>query len=147
MKQIIGDLIEILNEDMLSHGLLSQCVEQAEEDDTPSHLRVRDVLAELLSSGEVEVGEAKLASPDYVEFIAWKGTVESRVRRAMESANSMSGHDKEFAYWLCLRKNVDRFEEADSLGHRKGQQERKGTRSQIADRPTSLPTGRSDPPG
>jgi hypothetical protein len=119
MKQIASDVIEMLSEDMVSHGLLSQCVEPTEGDDTPSSLRVRNLLAELLSSGKVEVGEAKLASPDYVEFIAWKGTVEDRVRRALESVENMRGHDKEFAYWLCLRENVDRFEEGDPIGSRK----------------------------
>jgi hypothetical protein len=67
-------------------------------------------LTELLSSGSVDVGEAKLSSPEYVEFMAWKGTVEERVERASAAIDAAHGPDKEFAYWLCLRRNVDRFE-------------------------------------
>lgn len=110
MNAITNEILEMLTDDIVSHGLLVQCVEQVESDANSSRVRVRNTLAELLASGRVEVGVARLATPDYVEFVAWKGTVDERVRRAIEAASSVSGPDEEFAYWLCLRENVDRFE-------------------------------------
>ena len=53
---------------------------------------------------------AKMKTPDYVEFVAWNGSVEERVNRAVKAVAAASGPDKEFADWLCLRENVDRFE-------------------------------------
>jgi len=51
-----------------------------------------------------------MKTPDYVEFVAWNGSVEERVNRAVKAVAAASGPDKEFADWLCLRENVDRFE-------------------------------------
>lgn len=51
------------------------------------------------------------ANSDFVKFIAWRGTVEERVSRAMESVATAIGADKEFAYWICLRENIDGFED------------------------------------
>lgn len=96
------DIIELLGEDMMSHGFLVQQV-------TNSRLPI--LLAELLSTNDVEVGKTELSKPDYVSFIAWKGTVAERVQRALAAVAQASDQDKEFAYWLALRKNVDRFEE------------------------------------
>jgi|HubBroStandDraft_1064217.scaffolds.fasta_scaffold833707_1 hypothetical protein len=104
MRTIVNDILEQLGEDMVSHGWLVQSVEQED-----AQLDWKTVLAELLSE-DVEVGDTRVASPDYVEFIAWKGTIEERVSKAIGRLNSLSGHDREFAYWLALRKNVDRFE-------------------------------------
>jgi hypothetical protein len=104
MRTIVNDALEQLGEDMVSHGWLVQSVEQVD-----AQLDWKSVLAELLSE-DVEVGDARVASPDYVEFIAWKGTIDERVSRAIGRVNSLSGHDREFAYWLALRQNVDRFE-------------------------------------
>lgn len=109
MRTIVNDLLEQLDEDMVSHGWLVQCVEQED-----AQLDWKSVLAELLSE-DVEVGDTR-AAPNYLEFIAWKGTIEERVSRAIASLNSLSGHDREFAYWLALRKNVDRFEGEGTAG-------------------------------
>jgi hypothetical protein len=103
MRTIVNDLLEQLGEDMVSHGWLVQSVEQED-----AQLDWKTVLAELLSE-DVEVGDTR-AAPNYVEFIAWKGAIEERVSRAIECVNTLSGHDREFAYWLALRKNVDRYE-------------------------------------
>ena len=70
MRTIVNDVLEQLREDMASHGWLVQSVEQED-----AQLDWQSVLAELLSE-DVEVGDARVASPDYVEFIAWKGTIE-----------------------------------------------------------------------
>jgi hypothetical protein len=104
MSKIASYVLELLSEDMVSHGLLVQSVEQENV-----QLDWKDVLKELLSQ-DVEIGEARLASPTYVEFIAWRGPIEERVSRAVNRLESLTGPDREFAYWLALRKNVDRFE-------------------------------------
>jgi hypothetical protein len=100
----------MLNDDLVSHGFLAQYLACSDRFVSSSDTGLRNLLAELLSSGKVEIGEARQSTPGYVEFIAWKGTVAERVNRAQDSVDSAEGGDKEFAYWLCLRENVDRFE-------------------------------------
>jgi len=102
----VADCIrELLGQDIVSHGWVVQCVQQEYE----PHFEWPEVLRELLS-GDVEIGEAKLSTPDHVEFIAWKGTIAERASRAVERVEGLQAPDREFAYWLALRKNVDRFE-------------------------------------
>jgi hypothetical protein len=103
------DILEMLRDDMVSHGFFAQCIADGGGSFTLEP-RVEALLAELLSSGKVEIGTARLAGPDYVEFVAWTGTVPERISRAMSAVSNAVGHDKEFAYWLCLRENVDRYE-------------------------------------
>ena len=109
MTTISQYIMGLLQDDILSHGLLVQCVEQGERGDKATMSALKDVLAELLSD-EVEIGSAKSTANDYVEFIAWKGNVSERIDRAIECVDKAVGPDKEFAYWLCLRKNIDRYE-------------------------------------
>ncbi len=111
MTTITNQILKLLNDDMVSHGLLVQCIEEVKSTYELQKLCVNDVLEELLLSEKVEIGIAKIATSNYVEFIAWKGTVGERVSRAIETIHTVSDTDREFAYWLCLRKNVDRFEE------------------------------------
>ncbi len=112
MTSTTNDILEMLNDDIVSHGFFAQCLapDPAERRGIVFDLKMRDQLAELLSSGKVEIGETKVPRPDYVEFVAWRGTIDARVARAMNAVDTASGPDKEFAYWLCLRENVDRFE-------------------------------------
>jgi len=108
--QLINDILTMLNDDMVSRGLIVQCVEEAGDDLLSPSAKEGRVLRELLASDTVEIGTAKLLRPDYVEFVAWRGTVDDRILRAMRAVANAGGHDKEFAYWLCLRRNVDRYE-------------------------------------
>jgi hypothetical protein len=112
MSTLVNEILEELHCDMVSHGWLLQGVKLENSGHEPSDSQVTAVLKHLLMSENVEIGEAKHVRPDYVEFIAWRGTIEERLLRAKESVERASGPDKEFAYWLCLRKNVDRFEES-----------------------------------
>jgi hypothetical protein len=109
MNAISRQILELLNDDMVSHGFLVQCVDEAESHGDQPALSWKDVLEELLSD-EVEIGAAKSRSLDYVEFIAWRGTIDARISRAVECVDNAEPSDREFAYWLCLRKNVDRYE-------------------------------------
>jgi len=110
MKSTFRDIIEMLKDDMVSHGFLTQYLSTCGEGVPMSSTGVANVLSELLSSEMVEIGEAKLSTSDYVEFIAWRGTVAERVDRALKVVASAADMDKEFAYWLALRENIDRFE-------------------------------------
>ena len=105
MSKIADDIYEQLGDDMVSHGWLVQCVEQENQ----WGLEWKSALAELLAR-DVEIGDTRQASPEYLEFIAWRGKTEDRVARAAERVESLTGPDREFAYWLALRKNVDHFE-------------------------------------
>jgi hypothetical protein len=104
------EILELLEDDMVSHGFLAQCLSQADFVGTASETRLEEALKDVLATKKVEIGLAKRTTPDYVEFVAWKGTIDERVKRALEAVANAGGSDKEFAYWLCLRENVDRFE-------------------------------------
>jgi len=106
---VIDDILEMVKDDMVSHGLLAQCVEQATSNHQTS-ASIEKVLEELLTCGKVEIGTAKAVRDDFVEFVAWKGSVPERVTNAMRAVAAAQCADKEFAYWLCLRENADRFD-------------------------------------
>lgn len=107
----VDDIIEILRDgpDMLDYGFFAQCVADG-GGSFALETRVETLLADLLSTGKVEIGEAKELSPGASEFVAWSGTIQDRIRRARDAVNNAVGYDKDFAYWLCLRENVDRYE-------------------------------------
>lgn len=109
---MVESVLELLNDDILSCGLFNQVVTGLGKCDDLRQPTAEALLVELLSSGQVEVGSAKMASPEHVEFIAWKGSVDERVHRAMEAVRISKSADKEFAHWLCLSKNIDRYEES-----------------------------------
>jgi hypothetical protein len=111
MNLMLKTIFDLLSNDIVSHGLVLQSVEEFNRNGQQPQLQLDDVLKALLQSGRVEIGSAKKTSPDYVEFIAWKGTVEERLTRSTRCVNASNPQDREFAYWLCLRENVDRFEE------------------------------------
>jgi hypothetical protein len=107
---LFNDILTMLSDDMVSRGLIAQCLEDAGEDLLSPSEKEGKMLRELLASETVEIGVPSQLRPDYLEFVAWRGSVEDRVRRAMQEVANTVGHDKEFSYWLCLRKNVDRYE-------------------------------------
>lgn len=113
MSKTSDEIIVLLKDDLVSHGWLAQCLSRADAGASSLQKRVAEVLDELLSTGNVEIGLAKVKTHNYVEFIAWNGSVDERIARATEAVVAASGPDQEFAYWLCLRENVDRFEGRD----------------------------------
>jgi hypothetical protein len=62
-----------------------------------------------LEIGHAEIGHAVNENDDYVAFIGWRGTPESKIQRALASDSS---HVVEagFGAWLALHSNVDRYE-------------------------------------
>jgi hypothetical protein len=114
MTTITDDILDMLDNDIVSHGLIAQCLRQADTDALQFEELIKETLKGLLASGNVEIGIPEMKTPDYLEFVAWKGTVDERVSRAVDAVANVSGPDKEFAYWLCLRENIDRFEGHDA---------------------------------
>jgi hypothetical protein len=102
------EILDMLHSDLVQHSWVTQVVKNCGEGDDGTD--VRSVLQELLTSRHVEIGMATSQGAAYVEFMAWQGTVNERIDRAIEAAAVAAGADKEFAYWLCLTQNVDRWE-------------------------------------
>ena len=110
MSTITSDILEELGDDLISHGWLVQAIMLADESSQLSQTQIRNVLSELLDTGKVEIGLTYQAKPDYLKFVAWNGTAKERISRALKAVAAVNGPDKEFAYWLCLRENIDHFE-------------------------------------
>jgi hypothetical protein len=111
MSTTTEEILELLHEDLISHGFLTQCLFGTNAARDVVNKQLPDKLNQLLATNEIEIGNARMTKPDYVEFEAWRGTVPERIIRAIDAVANAEGQDKEFAYWLCLRCNVDRFEE------------------------------------
>jgi len=112
MSPLALEIIEELKDDLIYHAWIMQGIKhEYGGDDMSLRLRLIELLKELLSSGKVEIGETRLGPRRNVEFIAWKGTIEDRISRAMMAVDQASGFDKDFAYWICLNKNIDRYEQ------------------------------------
>lgn len=115
MNTSISSILEMLENDIVSYGHLLQAVKSNLKDFGSYDQGIQFVLEELLRPGNVEIGNTVLADRNYVEFIAWKGTVPERIARANETIRNAKVADREFAYWLCFRQNVDRYE-GEELG-------------------------------
>ncbi len=112
MNGIVDDVREMLQDDMLNHADLVHYVRYRCGDDVDTVREVASVLEHVLQTGEIEIGNARLIpTRDYVEFVAWRGTVQDRVKRALEAVEAADEMDKHFAYWLTFRRNVDRYED------------------------------------
>ena len=107
-SQMVADMIGLLNDDLVSHGLFVQQLEDNKYGEWTT------ALAELLAR-DIEIGDAKSTGRDYVEFIAWNGPIAARVERAQERVANSLDSEREFAYWLCLRGNVDRYEPTEKV--------------------------------
>ena len=105
------DILSWLDDDLVSHGLVEQACRPTSANGVASADTIDRVIEALLTTGRVVIGTARLASPTHVEFIGWNGAVSDRVQRAREAVSKALPEEREFAYWLCLRKNVDRFED------------------------------------
>ena len=110
MNQIANDILKELKEDLVSHGWIAEAITLTGNGSATSSLKIETLLSELLMTGKVEIGLTQKAKSDFLEFVTWMGAVPKQVERAMESVSRASDSEKEFAFGLCLRKNVDRFE-------------------------------------
>ena len=111
-----SDLISALSQkvkssltvDIVSFGELRQLVRSDVEEELVDKT-VETVLDELLKS-DVEIGQAFNVDGKYVKFVAWRGDGGDRVKRALIEVSNSAASDREFAFWLCLKKNVDEYE-------------------------------------
>lgn len=78
----------------------------------PTEEELRNALRELLESRKIEIGETSLDTPDYLSFIAWSGTVDQKIDRAIKAVHGSNETDRPFVYWLSARDRVDRYETA-----------------------------------
>lgn len=76
----------------------------------PNDEQIRNALREMLESGKIEIGNTALDSRGYLVFVAWKGTVDERVDRAMGLLKEYADEEHSFVYWLCPRERVSRYE-------------------------------------
>ena len=100
MPGVFDDIMEHLQIDLVSHGWVDQFAQSGQ---------VVAPLEQLLESGRVHIGETRLVD-GRVHFIAWRGSVDERVRRALKRVEERSGNDKDYSYWLCLAENINGFE-------------------------------------
>jgi hypothetical protein len=101
--------IDALKDDLVSAGELRQIV----ADSLVETAEARDYMAEVirhLLAESIEIGEARNIEGNYVKFIAWKGSITDRCERAFRQWESLHQSDREFAFWFCLRENVDEYE-------------------------------------
>ena len=105
------EVLFALEDDLVSLGWLRQIMKYALPNKPKDDDLLAVVLHRLLHEG-VEIGHATDVG-GHVKFAAWNGTVETRIDRAfreMETARQVEGED-DWAFWLCLRANVDEYEE------------------------------------
>lgn len=100
---------DALQMDLVSVGELRQIVldTAGREGDVAGF--VRKIVRQLLT-GNVEIGEACNVEGGYVKFVAWRGSVGERCERARLVMRTCQEDDQGFAFWLCLRDNVDEYE-------------------------------------
>jgi len=106
MNDILDEICELLESDMVYYGQIARCV------DSQDNSSVSQLIHALLCDRNVEIGSVRLRDREYVEFVGWIGTINERIQRATRTVQATEPQDREFVYWLCLRKNVDRFEDA-----------------------------------
>ena len=108
----IGQQVKIsLQNDIVSTGELRQIIADIIPDCAGSNDFIAQTIQHLLTEG-VEVGNAYNIEDKYVKLIAWKGSVGDRCKRAIRQMESASEIDRNSAFWLCLRDNVDEYEVA-----------------------------------
>ncbi|MCP4777048.1 MAG: hypothetical protein GY880_22740 [Planctomycetaceae bacterium] len=110
MDKIAKDVLKELNEDLVSHRWIARAITPTGNGSATSSLEIETLLSELSMTGKVEIGLTQKAKPDYLEFVAWMGTVPKQVARAMEAVSNASDSYKEFGFGLYLRENFDHFE-------------------------------------
>ena len=103
-------VVEALQRDLVSIGELEQMARDLVGDGADRQDCVVDAIRTLLTDC-AEIGLA-VNEGGYVKFIAWKGEVDARIERAVTAQQNASELDRAFAFWLCLRVNVDAFEES-----------------------------------
>ncbi len=101
--------MESLQTDLVSVGELRQIVLNTAGKKGDVAEFVWKVVRQLLT-GNVEIGDTCNVEGRYTKFIAWRGSVDERCERARLVMRACQEDDQAFAFWLCLRGNVDEYE-------------------------------------
>lgn len=102
----INEVIEELHTDIVSCGWMLQATHGK---DTPND--IRNALEALLSD-HICIGDAQGVDGRYVKFVAWSGSKHTCIDRAIRKHSELSDHNKDYAFWLCLKQNVDEYEDS-----------------------------------
>lgn len=108
ISRLVQLVTEALQSDLVSAGEFGQIIAGAVPGGSVGSEFISNVLAALLN--DVEIGNAVSVDDGYVKFIAWRGSVASRCERAIRQAQAATENDRAFAFWLCLKENVDEYE-------------------------------------
>jgi hypothetical protein len=107
-SRLVQLVTEALHSDLVSAGVFGQIIADAFPGGSVGSEFSSIVLAAVLN--DVEIGNAVSVDDGYVKFIAWRGSVASRCERAIRQAQAATESERAFAYWLCLKQNVDEYE-------------------------------------
>jgi len=111
--RIVQNVKETLDTDIVSYGELKQIASDCGgigPDDAKGQLWITAILDHILSV-DIQIGDAINPDGQRVQFVAWRGGVQDRIVRAIHAIEHADKLDREFAFWLCWRRNVDRFED------------------------------------
>jgi hypothetical protein len=102
-------VIDSLQDDLVSVGELRQIIADTLAEKVAAPDFMTQLIRHLLAKG-VEIGDARNIDVNYVKFIAWKGSITDRSERAFRQAECLDEVDRDYAFWLCLERNVDEYE-------------------------------------
>lgn len=105
---VIAGVKDSLRHDIVSFGELIQIARDCGVEENLVIEQLNGILAKLSGDG-IEIGEATLEG-NRVVFIAWVGSVSERCAAARRKLKSCATEDRPFAFWLCRRDGVDRYE-------------------------------------
>jgi len=113
ITQIKEEILDHLCIDMMQMGFLRGLIETiAEENSYSEVMNFYALLSQILEMDNIEIGET-WSNPDekFVYFLAWKGSISEKISRLKERESKGDEIDKYYAAWLCLKSNVNKFEE------------------------------------
>lgn len=106
--EFIQALMTALQQDIVSFAEFQQLARDTSGENI-SAASLADVLAVVLNAG-IQVGQAFNETQDHVKFVAWGGSVNSRLARIERFLNETPEHERGFVVWFCLAAKVDEYE-------------------------------------
>ena len=106
---VVQRIRDALQDDLVSVGEVRQIIADTAGAKAEGGDPLEQILRGLLAD-DIEIGYAKNVSGNYVKFVAWKGSITERCERAYHELETCGDGDRGFAFWVCLRANVDEYE-------------------------------------
>ena len=104
MMTTVDEILKELQHDLVSCGWMLQTLSAGD-----SIQAVRESLSVILTDSIV-IGDAIDTKKGHVKFVAWTGTREEQIERAIRRYASSAHPNNDYAFWLCLKQNVDEYE-------------------------------------